>query len=130
MLYGDPVAAAAGPLLAKSGLRRLSELRAAYAQSGFRRFRHELASLALMDKVDPLIRYLVATHHGYGRPWFPACADPQAPGADLIPLGSGWVEMVAALRRQYGPWALAAMELLVRAAVGVSPSLNQERDRG
>lgn len=131
MLHGDPVAAAAGPLLAKSGLRRLSELRAAYAQSGLPAgFRHELASLALIDEADPLIRYLVATHHGYGRPWFPACADPQAPGADLIPLGSGWVEMVAALRRQYGPWALAAMELLVRAADARQSIAEQERDRG
>ena len=121
----------AGPLLAKSGLRRLSELRAAYAQSGLPAgFRHELASLALIDEVDPLIRYLVATHHGYGRPWFPACADPQAPGADLIPLGSGWVEMVAGLRRQYGPWALAEMELLVRAADARQSIAEQERDRG
>ena len=131
MLHGDPIAAAVGPLLAKSGLRRLSELRAAYAQSGLPAgFRHELASLALVDECDPLIRYLVATHHGYGRPWFPACADPQAPGADLIPLGSGWVEMVAALRRQYGPWALAEMELLVRAADARQSIAEQESERG
>jgi CRISPR-associated endonuclease/helicase Cas3 len=130
LLHGDPVAAAAGPVLAKSGLRRLADLRAAHAQSGLPAgFRHELASLALMDEFDPLVRYLVATHHGYGRPWFPACADMQAPGADSIPLGSGWAETFAALRRQYGPWLLAGMELLVRAADARQSIAEQERER-
>jgi CRISPR-associated endonuclease/helicase Cas3 len=131
MLHGDPVAAALGPVLAKSGLRRLADLRAAYAQSGLPTgFRHELASLALADEADPLVRHLVATHHGYGRPWFPVCADEQAPGADRIPLGSGWAEDFAALRRQYGPWRLAYMELLVRAADARQSMAEQEDPHG
>ncbi|MFO1423663.1 MAG: type I-U CRISPR-associated helicase/endonuclease Cas3 [Candidatus Competibacteraceae bacterium] len=129
MLHGDPVAAAAGPVLAKSGLRRLADLRAAYAQSGLPTgFRHELASLALADESDPLVRYLVATHHGYGRPWFPACADDQAPGTEQIPLGSGWADVFVALRRQYGSWVLAGMELVVRAADARQSIAEQERE--
>lgn len=131
MLHGDLVAAALGPLLAKSGLRRLADLRAAYTQSGLPAgFRHELASLALADETDPLIRHLVATHHGYGRPWFPVCADEQALGAEQIPLGSGWAEDFAALRRQYGPWRLAYMELLVRAADARQSMAEQEDPHG
>lgn len=130
MLHGDPVAAAAGPVLAKSGLRRLADLRAAHAQSGLPAgFRHELASLALADESDPLVRYLVATHHGYGRPWFPACADRQTLGAEQIPLGSGWADLFGTLRRQYGPWVLAGMELLVRAADARQSIAEQERER-
>lgn len=129
MLHGDPVEAAAGPVLAKSGLRRLADLRAAHAQSGLPTgFRHELASLPLADESDPLVRYLVGTHHGYGRPWFPVCADARAPGADHIPLGSGWAEVFVTLLRQYGPWMLAGMELLVRAADARQSIAEQERE--
>lgn len=127
MLYGDPIAAAVGPVLAKSGMRRLTDLRAAYAQSGLPKgFRHELVSLALLEETDPLVRYLVATHHGYGRPWFPSCADENTPGVEHIPLGSGWADLFAMLRQEYGPWKLAEMELLVRAADARQSMAEQE----
>jgi CRISPR-associated endonuclease/helicase Cas3 len=122
MLHGSPLSAAAGPVLAKSGLRKLSQIMAAYRQSGLPKgFRHELASLAPVfsgasEELDKLVRHLIATHHGYGRPWFPACADPQAPGADLLMLGSGWAEAFAELFGRHGPWQLAGMELLLRAS--------------
>lgn len=130
MLHGDPIAAAAGPVLAKSGLRRVDDLRAAYAQSGLPAgFRHELASLAFLEETDRLIRYLIASHHGYGRPWFPACTDPTAPGVAFTFLGSGWSEVFTTLRDHYGPWVLAEMELLVRAADARQSMAEQERHR-
>ena len=130
MLYGDPIAAAAGPALAKSGMRRLADLRAAHAQSGLPKgFRHELVSLAFLAETDPLVRYLVATHHGYGRPWFPSCADPNTPGIEHILLGGGWADLFAMLREEYGPWRLAEMELLVRAADARQSMAEQERGR-
>lgn len=130
MLYGDPIAAAAGPALAKSGMRRLADLRAAHAQSGLPKgFRHELVSLAFLAETDPLVRYLVATHHGYGRPWFPSCADPNTPGIEHILLGGGWADLFAMLREKYGPWRLAEMELLVRAADARQSMAEQERGR-
>lgn len=115
LMHGDPLRAAAGPLLAKSGLRSQRALRAAL--QGFPRgFRHELHSLDLMQHNDPLVHHLVATHHGYGRPWFPPCADPNAPGVQHNRLDQHWAARFAQLRRQLGPWQLAGLELLLRAA--------------
>jgi len=117
MLHGNSFAAASKPPLAKSGLRKLSAMRAAYAQSGLPKgFRHELTSLVMSDGNSPLVSYLVGTHHGYGRPYFPVCADTQAIGAEWILLDSGWGESVSNLAMQYGHWGLAEMELLLRAA--------------
>jgi CRISPR-associated endonuclease/helicase Cas3 len=117
MLHGDPFAAAAGPALAKSGLRKLAEKNAAYAQSGLpRRFRHELASLVLSEENDALVCHLIGTHHGYGRPWFPVCQDPDALGSKQIALDSGWLKTFAKLSKNYNPWQLAGMELILRAA--------------
>lgn len=117
MLYGNPIDAAAGPLLAKSGMRKLSEIYAAYAQADIPKgFRHELASLSLSNETDRLVRYLVGSHHGFGRPWFPPCADPDAHGVEVATLGSGWIEAFSALKAELGPWTLAEMELLLRAS--------------
>ena len=117
MLHGNLIAAAAGPPLAKSGMRKRSEMIAAYYESGLPKgYRHELGSLGFSSELSSLIRHLIATHHGYGRPWFPLCADPNAPGTTLIGLGSGWVQDYTLLSNQLGPWALAEMELLLRAA--------------
>jgi len=122
MLHGNSLAAAAGPLLAKSGLRKLSQMLAAYAESGLPKgFRHELASLSPSLpqgelESDILVRYLIATHHGYGRPWFPPCAYIDDTVANMARLGSGWVQAFAALVERYGPWFLAGMELLLRAS--------------
>jgi CRISPR-associated endonuclease/helicase Cas3 len=122
MLYGNPFDAAAGPPLAKSALRKLAEIRASYRESGLPRgFRHELASLAMRmpqeeSEPDLLVQYLIATHHGYGRPWFPACEDPEAPGVTYVGLGSGWAKAFNTLFDLYGPWHLAGMELLLRAS--------------
>lgn len=104
MLHGDPFAAAAGPVLAKSGLRKLAEKNAAYAQSGLPRgFRHELASLALAEENDALVCHLVGTHHGYGRPWFPVCHDPDALGSKQTRLDSGRLIAFAKLTNNYNP---------------------------
>jgi CRISPR-associated endonuclease/helicase Cas3 len=127
MLYGDPFAAAAGPALAKSGLRKLAEKNAAYAQSGLPRgFRHELASLALSKENDPLVCHLVGTHHGYGRPWFPVCHDPDALGYKKAELNSGWLNAFATLMKNYNPWLLAGMELILRAADARQSMAEQE----
>lgn len=120
MLHGNPLSAARGPDLAKSGIRNLSQIRAAHRESGIPKgFRHELASLSFApDELwdNQLALYLVATHHGYGRPWFPFCKDPDAPGSQHIPLGNSLPELFSDLIDTHGPWKLAGMELLVRAA--------------
>jgi len=117
MLHGDPFKAAAGPALAKSKLRKLVEKRAAYIQSGLPRgFRHELASLEMSEEKDPLIRHLVGTHHGFGRPWHPVCQDEEALGSNQASIASGWLQSFANLMERHNPWFLAGMELVVRAA--------------
>lgn len=117
MLHGSALAAAAGPLLAKSAQRLPADRLNAYRESGLPRgFRHELASLAYEAPSAPLVRYLVGSHHGYGRPWFVPCADSTADGAAIAALGSGWLALYAALLGEHGPWQLARCEWLLRTA--------------
>jgi CRISPR-associated endonuclease/helicase Cas3 len=117
LLHGSAVRAAAGPLLAKSALRRRAEQTTAWRASGMPRgFRHEFASLERVVLTDLLVRHLVATHHGLGRPWLPPCTDPAAEGASHAALGSGWQAHWHAALMEHGPYELARMEWLLRAA--------------
>jgi len=113
MLHGSPIHPR---LLAKSGLTG-GAARAAWRRSGLPRgFRHEAASVELAGCGEGLLRHLVGTHHGHGRPWFPVCADPQLPGSRLARLESGWLRQFAALRSEHGPWGLAWLETILRVA--------------
>lgn len=70
-----------GQLLAKSAIppRDRARSRRARVVAGFPAgLRHEVASVAMLSSnTVELVRLLVATHHGYGRPFFPAQIDPQ-----------------------------------------------------
>ena len=117
MLHGDPFSAAEGPVLAKSGLDTHSQIRASYFRSGLPEgFRHELASVHYSSEADELVRYLIASHHGFGRPWFPDCTDRNAPGGRLLGLDSGWLASFSSLLKDHTIWGLAGMELLLRVA--------------
>lgn len=74
-----------------------------------RGWRHEMAS-ALHQK-NPLVRHLVGSHHGHGRPLLPA-----APDIRLWRQLEAWAESWTSLQRAYGPWGLAYLEALVRLA--------------
>lgn len=129
-------------LLAKSGRR---PTRPAAATGLPSQWRHEalsvrlaLAAGRLADAHDPaLVLWLIGTHHGHGRPFFPH-ADPldamprrvPAPcGASVeLPPGRGpqslafdwqgrdWPSLFAELCRRYGPWELARLEAVLRLA--------------
>ena len=117
LLHGNRLLAIAGPVLAKSALRRRDEQVAALLTSGLpRSFRHEFASLDYEMIDDPLVRHLVATHHGHGRPWLVPCKDEAAAGARYAHLEWHWVRDWAAVSFRCGPWTLAGMEWLLRAA--------------
>jgi CRISPR-associated endonuclease/helicase Cas3 len=122
MLYGDPIMASSGPLLAKSGMRSSSQMLASYYGSGLPRgFRHELASVVLLEEAgietpEELVKYLVATHHGFGRPWFPVVRDDSDLGIQMGTERTFQVNRYATLQEKYGPWKLAGLELLIRAA--------------
>lgn len=75
-------------------------------------WRHEMLS-ALHHECRPLVKYLIGSHHGYGRGVFPAAPDQQL-WEDLG--GIGWGVSFYRLLDEYGPWRLAYMEAIVRLA--------------
>lgn len=95
-------------------------------------FRHELASMvdvscdpdyrATFDEqsedCQELLLHLIATHHGRGRPHFPAqeADDPERPDAAARALVTATPQRFARLQRKYGRWGLAYLESLLRAA--------------
>ena len=117
LLHGSAVAAARGPVLAKSALRRREEQLAAWKASSLPKgFRHEFASLDFVSVPDTLTRHLVATHHGFGRPWIVPCADAAAAGSAFAGLASTWLTQWSKQLSTHGAWALARMEWKLRAA--------------
>ena len=106
-------------VMAKSGGRggRTSEL-----------YRHEFGSLTdaevedhfvnLSDDQKELVLHLIASHHGYARPHFPAerVFDPEHPDAEAQKLAAKVPARFARLQRKYGRWGLAYLESLLRAA--------------
>lgn len=137
---GDPVQAAGAPI-AKSrsrGSTQRSRARAATRSGWPAGFRHELVSLALFDASPELqaqahdvelVRHLIASHHGWCRPWPPALIDPE-PEAVTIEVAGIRAEATTAsvddnflnecasrfrrLTRRYGWHGLAYLEALLR----------------
>ncbi len=137
---GDRIAALVeGDLLAKSD-RRLDVRQAAELAGLPGGIRHEVWSVVAAqrllegeaDGLHDLVLWLVGTHHGHGRPFFPPVEDGQAadfavalvglhvegvPGdPGLHRLDSFWFELAERLRVRFGPWQLASLEALVRLA--------------
>jgi CRISPR-associated endonuclease/helicase Cas3 len=145
LLYGgNELAAISGPPLAKSTKFPESRLewieacrRAGFQQGG----RHEVASLAFAEAhpklagahSPELVLWLIGTHHGHGRPFFPA-KDWPGQSAKMIEadLGDGmvaatcarsmaaltaqWIDLFSRLEAQYGAWGLARLEAILRLA--------------
>lgn len=137
---GDPLGAASDKLLAKSArpLPPGSAKRAGLPD----RWRHEALSVriakahpALAAAADPdLVLWLIGTHHGHGRPFFPFGEEgteqvvqvrneplnlPRSPGPQSLAFdheGRDWASMKADLERRYGVWRLAQLEGLLRLA--------------
>ena len=134
---------AAGALLAKSGELHTSrqEGQRARRESGYpARGRHELLSVRLIESAsgllesayDPeLVLHLVASHHGFCRPFAPVVSDDEpvkvedtilghqmsaSSATGLERLDSGVPERFWRLVRRYGWWGLAWLEALLRLA--------------
>lgn len=140
MLYdADPLAAASGPLRAKSG-RDPSDPAARQARALARvpsGFRHEALSARIVEQhvqtdqdVDrELLVHLVAAHHGRARPLHEPLIDPDAQPLQLdidqtrveVPPMRNQTSLAEADRferlcRRYGWWGLAYLEAIVRMA--------------
>jgi CRISPR-associated endonuclease/helicase Cas3 len=147
MSYGDPLRpepSCPDEILAKSS-RPLP--RNARTDSGLpEHWRHEALSVRLaplmprfVEAKDPeLVLWLVGTHHGHGRPFFPhgdpedTWARPNFPGVLGIPRtlppgpgpqslaydrnGLDWPGLYERLKTRYGVWELARMEVVLRLA--------------
>ncbi len=100
-----------GRLLAKSGSHEVAVSRRLAGLA--RGWRHELASVAQCVDIDPIVRYLIGTHHGRGRPWLPATPDlklwHQAQAAD-------WPALATQMQQRYGFWGLCYLEGILRLA--------------
>jgi CRISPR-associated endonuclease/helicase Cas3 len=150
---GDELAlAVAKEPLAKSETLRLDK--AARERSGLPgQARHEIASLAfaeahplLSDSQDrDLVLWLIGTHHGFGRPFFPPEAWPSIDAEFRADLGDGsvtvkgcrslddltaeWLDRQSRLLREHGPWGLAHLEAIVRLADHRCSQSTQEHQR-
>jgi CRISPR-associated endonuclease/helicase Cas3 len=97
------------------------------------KYRHEFGSLVdVLDESQPycaelrklpadmqdVVLHLIAVHHGYGRPHFPAelAFDPEPKGQSVDEIAAAVVQRFARLQRRYGRWGLAYLESLLRAA--------------
>jgi CRISPR-associated endonuclease/helicase Cas3 len=100
--------------------------------------RHEFMSVALADAIGAsgnsgdcdLLRYLVGTHHGYGRALPPYWAEGQHMVKDrstgievradaatsLARADHGWPDLFRRLMERYGYWGLAYLEVVLRRA--------------
>ncbi len=159
LLYSaDEIAAISGPDLAKSGKlpdgpRAWDEVR---GRAGLPRgARHEVASLRFAEAHprfatahDPdLVLWLIGTHHGHGRPFFPAperdwpgegatfgtdLGDGRIvskPARSLADLTAAWLDLSEQLKRRYGAWGLARLEAILRLADHRRSQAEQEEDR-
>ncbi len=145
---GDDVLAASGELLAKSGRRLFDPAarRRAWETSGLPKgFRHEMVSVSLLEDSDAgrqllarasdpdLVLHLVASHHGYARPFAPfegLSADEETEGAVAVThrntalscpseherdrIGSGVARRFRDVQDRYGWYTLAYLESILR----------------
>lgn len=148
-LFGDEVEwALAEQPLAKSnrtGRDRANDRRLRHRFGLPNAFRHEALSVQLLDTHEELlenatdrdlVRYLIGTHHGHGRPWFPVSEDAEPPkiheqfgdqsinmtadersrAVPLHHLAAEWPALFFRLVRRYGWWGLAVLETTLRLA--------------
>ncbi|WP_067854071.1 type I-G CRISPR-associated helicase/endonuclease Cas3g [Nocardia shimofusensis] len=72
-------------------------------------WRHESASLARQhQEAHPLVRHVIAAHHGWARPLLPAAEGPD----QALPTADTFTQ----LNQQYGVWGLAWLETVMRLA--------------
>ncbi|MEC9345243.1 MAG: type I-U CRISPR-associated helicase/endonuclease Cas3 [Pseudomonadota bacterium] len=109
-----------GRPFAKTGSRRPPDLKL------LDHYRHEFGSLfhldgdrefdALSDGMKELVRHLVAAHHGQARPVIRTDGCDAGPPSRLAAVASDVALRFARLQKRFGPWGLAWLEAVLRAA--------------
>ena len=85
-------------------------------------YRHEFGSLLKAERKElpgstrDLILHLIAAHHGYARPLIRHHGCEEGPPSQMESKAGEVALRFARLQRQYGPWGLAWLEALLRAA--------------
>lgn len=153
---GDEVAAVLSALLAKSGMRSRRLRERARQLSGYPQgARHELLSLAMIEQEvhhlgahdKELVRHLVASHHGFCRPFAAVFDDPHdiqvevdasvagrrlrastSAASRLSQLGAGVAERYWRLLRKYGWLGLPYLEAVLRLADHRQSELEEQEE--
>lgn len=109
-----------GRPFAKTGSRRAPDLRL------LGKYRHEFGSLfhldgeagfdALSGEMKELVRHLVAAHHGWARPVIGTDGCDAGPPSRLEAVACDVALRFTRLQKRFGPWGLAWLEAIVRAA--------------
>jgi CRISPR-associated endonuclease/helicase Cas3 len=90
-------------------------------------FRHELASLAdAPEDADGLTLYLVGSHHGWGRPYWQPKAYDRKQARKSQDAAEAALRRFGELQRQWGPWGLAYLDAVFKAADGLVSSAEGE----
>lgn len=127
---------APNPSEAREGKRILAKSTRAPRRSVLGKYRHELGSLRRMEDhprfvaLDPLAQdlalHLVAAHHGRARPVLPI-DDAEEPPSKLVERARQVALRFDRLTQHFGPWGLAWLESLLRAA---DQKASRRNDRG
>jgi CRISPR-associated endonuclease/helicase Cas3 len=151
-LHGSELKALAaharGQFLAKSG-RDLKQWQSSETFGYPAGSRHEFASVRLFEQIGAssgadydLMRFLIGTHHGRGRPFPPVLHDPDpveikltyrgkcvsiSSDHSLYRLDSGWVDLFWKMVRSYGWWGIAYLEAVIIAADRTVSAFEQRR---
>jgi len=90
-------------------------------------FRHELASLAdAPEDADELTLYLVGSHHGWGRPYWQPKAFDRKQASKSQDAAQAAIRRFGELQRRWGPWGLAYLDAVFKAADGLVSSVEGE----
>lgn len=90
-------------------------------------FRHELASLVdAPEGTSDLALYLVGSHHGWGRPYWQPKAYDRKQARKSKKAAEAATRRFGGLQRQWGPWGLAYLDAIFKAADGLASSAEGE----
>lgn len=106
----------------------LAKPRRPFAPARLSGFRHEFASLrdAETPEAEDLVLHLIASHHGWSRPYFPPRAYDRRALRASEATAQACIQRFGRLQKRYGPWGLAYMEAIFKAADGLVSRREQE----